>query len=861
MDTEKVMQDLNRRFAAPLKEYYKRRIIFWYDEDREFEDKLDELTLDSATLIRLTGTNSFAVKKQIHDDPFSNFLVYVPFSYATDEDNWLLDVQLYSEEFRADLISIWMDEMHMASTVILRRLVKQYRKFFDNKVRRAKVAAMDVAVTAPSQLHLAVMAVICGAKRLQTGDILKALLTSEVTGSDLYAEIVKYGAQDAFWALSAQLTGYNAEEPTLHGLLIHTLMTAATRTISVNDLMGLERFYSSPRQAWCFDFVSDWLHSDDKEVLKDAANQVAHELKLYERFCRIPVEERLETELFPGMDESILEQLMREIADQNIRVELIRHTVEKRRTCVWYPDYRLYYEGLLQVASMMAFYKEHAAGFHTVEPHELWQQYTSELYLMDSYYRQYHMVYAERIKEYHPFLNDLFKQVTDTVEGLYTNWFLPELSRAWTNASEDQLREYGSIHEVSQQTAFYQNRVKSSKSRVFVIISDALRYEVAVSMAEQLRQDKEMKGEVELSSMQGIFPTVTKYGMAALLPHAQLTLSDDATAVLADGASTESPYRDALLKKAKTASIALQYKNISAMRREELGALIKGMEVVYIYHDAIDSASHTSDSLVFDACEEAIREIRNLLKTLANDHSGANFIITADHGFLYTYSPLTEADKVGKTSFIDHAVEYEKRYAIMQPEGVPEYLIPVRLLSGRTPYIAYTPRETIRIRKSGGGQNFVHGGASLQEMVVPVLCYHHVRKDYKAYQTNREKYDAKPVEVTLLSTNRKICNMIFGLNFNQTEAVAGNRIACSYLAYFVDDSGVQISDVQKIIADKPGEDSQARMFRCTFHLKAMRYSNTKLYYLRLASEDGLQTPKKIEFQIDIAFSVDEFDFF
>ena len=40
MDTEKVLADLNRRFAAPLPEFYKRRIIFWKDEDREFEDKL-----------------------------------------------------------------------------------------------------------------------------------------------------------------------------------------------------------------------------------------------------------------------------------------------------------------------------------------------------------------------------------------------------------------------------------------------------------------------------------------------------------------------------------------------------------------------------------------------------------------------------------------------------------------------------------------------------------------------------------------------------------------------------------------------------------------------------------------------------
>ena len=38
MDTDKIIQDLNRRFAAPLPEFYQRRIIFWYDEDKEFQD-------------------------------------------------------------------------------------------------------------------------------------------------------------------------------------------------------------------------------------------------------------------------------------------------------------------------------------------------------------------------------------------------------------------------------------------------------------------------------------------------------------------------------------------------------------------------------------------------------------------------------------------------------------------------------------------------------------------------------------------------------------------------------------------------------------------------------------------------------
>ena len=50
MDSEKIIQDLNRRFAAPLPEFYKRRIVFWYDEDQEFADKLDEITLDNARM-------------------------------------------------------------------------------------------------------------------------------------------------------------------------------------------------------------------------------------------------------------------------------------------------------------------------------------------------------------------------------------------------------------------------------------------------------------------------------------------------------------------------------------------------------------------------------------------------------------------------------------------------------------------------------------------------------------------------------------------------------------------------------------------------------------------------------------------
>ena len=63
MDAEKVLADLNRRFAEPLPEFYKRRIIFWKDEEREFEEQLADFKLDNAKLVVLTGTNNFEVKK------------------------------------------------------------------------------------------------------------------------------------------------------------------------------------------------------------------------------------------------------------------------------------------------------------------------------------------------------------------------------------------------------------------------------------------------------------------------------------------------------------------------------------------------------------------------------------------------------------------------------------------------------------------------------------------------------------------------------------------------------------------------------------------------------------------------------
>lgn len=87
LDIESVIQDLNRRFAAPLPEFYPRHLIFWHDEDREFIDKIADVTLANAKILILTETNNFAAKKLLNEnDTQSNFLVYCPVSYENKEE-------------------------------------------------------------------------------------------------------------------------------------------------------------------------------------------------------------------------------------------------------------------------------------------------------------------------------------------------------------------------------------------------------------------------------------------------------------------------------------------------------------------------------------------------------------------------------------------------------------------------------------------------------------------------------------------------------------------------------------------------------------------------------------------------------
>ena len=154
-----------------------------------------------------------------------------------------------------------------------------------------------------------------------------------------------------------------------------------------------------------------------------------------------------------------------------------------------------------------------------------------------------------------------------------------------------------------------------------------------------------------------------------------------------------------------------------------------------------------------------------------------------------------------------------------------------------------TPKGTDIIKKTAGGMNYVHGGSSLQEMMVPVV------KVISA----KGKQNVGFVNVEISSFISRITNSVFKIDFMQMEPVTDKVKPRKLLAFFVDANGQKISFDVPIIADIREKDASQRLITERFTLKSGKYNSSQDYYLILADmDDESQVVQKYKFTIDIA---------
>ena len=116
MDTNQINDALDRIFNEE-----KARIVFWNDPEREFLNTLPFVLLEGVNILRLDEIGALEAKIRIErDDPHGKFLLYSPTEEPDYEDDWLLDIRLYSRSFRADRASIILDELGLTTSSFAR---------------------------------------------------------------------------------------------------------------------------------------------------------------------------------------------------------------------------------------------------------------------------------------------------------------------------------------------------------------------------------------------------------------------------------------------------------------------------------------------------------------------------------------------------------------------------------------------------------------------------------------------------------------------------------------------------------------------------------------------------------------------
>ncbi|HHW31100.1 MAG TPA: BREX-1 system phosphatase PglZ type A [Clostridiaceae bacterium] len=852
MDLNQIKTLLEDTFSKELSEGKKRHIVFWYDDNGEFKEDIDTLNFENAKILKLNKNNYFFVKYQLEKaDPESNYLIYAPFGKPNPRENYLLDVLKYNMEFSTDKSTVIMRDLNI-SDESLRNTFSKYIKFFNNKDRYRIFKGYEIERYTEELVDVAVLSVLCKLPYPDFDEVLRVLLMEEDLENNRYLEAIeKFGRLEVLWKLADKYYGYCDREPTLEKLAIFMFITNVAYSLN-SQLPETWRKYVSPRKTDCVVFISNFmnhsLYSKDYNIL---ANNIEEKLKVSDHVKMWDIEDYIKCDTFKAFDEAIIKKLKEHLVFDIGEFDKYRDIIQERRPKHWYNFYKFEYESIYWSIELFDSWKNVSNDIKQYTPSEFAEKYAKQYYKLDTAYRKFYYSF-DRLQN-----KELLMELRDKVENVYVNAFLNTLSIKWADSLET-LNGNWKIPGMIMQKDFYSTYIKpfmSRGERVFVIISDALRYETAREFCNLL--NKERKGSAEIAYMQGCIPSSTRIGMASLLPHKSITMDEDYK-VYVDGVSSEgTDNRNKILNNNIHKSIAVQFMDVIEMKRDDMRKILSGKELIYIYHNTIDARGDDSktEREVFDAAEKAFEELIMLINSLVNNVSAINIIITADHGFIYKRGSLMESDKITKGSIED---AYENRRFVLSTkpvelEGILSFSMEY-LLGPGTNLKYVSPRGVNRFKVQGAGAKYVHGGTSLQEILIPVV-------KFKNDRSRNGKNEVRKVDVKLTSITRKITNIISYLEFFQTEKIEEKRVPMRLKVYFEDEDGNRISNENIIIADSRSETYEDRSFREKFVLKNKKYDKTKKYYLVMEDED--ETVEKIydriPFIIDIAIS-DEFGF-
>ncbi|MFC1727138.1 BREX-1 system phosphatase PglZ type A [Patescibacteria group bacterium] len=863
MKKEIIEKKLSALFNKQPPSGAKRHIVFWYDTEQDFKDLLSDINLPENVKVKTIDNNYFYLKYLLeHEDLESHFLLYCPKQKPPKHDNWLLDMNLYSAEFYADPNSIILNELGISDRSLeLLSFISSHKKFFNSKKRLQDCSRLLQKIGGnPSiaDVQKAMIVTLTQQKVLREEDVIRAVLLQglDEKANSMWVDIQKHDLQEVYWGYIKSQFGYSAEQKNLSGLFTSLIITYIANSTNGKVIPDDWNQYILSIAENALVFVNSWMnHKHDHKYLEPLVKTVDEKLNLKKRLSKWPLEDLVDVDLIEVVDELIIKSLCDAFLTNTNDHEKLLQYLRIRNTKYWYEKYQNDYQSLQDAINLKHLINK--TDFSTQKnTDQVIANYCTSFFKIDLYYRYF-------INNYHNgSIVNLTKELLNTINNLYNNNYLDKLTQNWKEYLDTKLREDWWIAGVTPQTSFYQEYVepiifRKKKEKVFVIISDALRFDVGTEISEKL--NKTAYGKAELSYMQSTLPSITSLGMAALLPHQNIKLNDSGLVLVDNKRCSTLEERDNILKKQLLESAAFSLNGFTRKSREEKRQLTQGLRVIYLYHNHIDAIGDNakSEDQTLKACDETIDTIIAAIKDLTNTLSASNIIITADHGFIYTDEKLLDKDLL-PIDIVDPLIK-NKRYLLTKNGQVQEgaVLFNMESIIGQKDLNIIIPNGYMRFKTQGGGRKYIHGGHSLQEIIVPVISYKHVRK-HVADDTMPKK-----VDVELINKARQITTNVATFHFYQKQPVYGRYKSRKLKIGLWAKSEVQyeiISNEAIIIFNKDNKDSSERKHSVNLTLKRIDYKPSLKYYLRLLDIDSDNEYgnlyQEYDYQINILISHD-----
>jgi len=807
------------RIAAGLMRLYEdqgHRIIFWYDAARDLRAAFDAVDLPGVTKVEIAN-NEFGLKyRMLRQEPKGRFLLYKEAPEPPMPENWLLDVQLASAVFRADQAAIWVADLGIPAKY--EAAVRDHAEFYRSGKRLDALRVMERE--RPSQSANDVrrkMLAVCAGADGDLDTVIEALLAELADGHDDALRLMdRGGLTEFFWKEVSARYGYTAPEPDFQDFAITLFSSAWARAMGEDGRLNSDaalmfrRWSASRRWGEAFETLSG-NYQDVLKIRDDLASRDFRKLIPHDHFEEV--------------DRRIVVALVEGLAQQSLAATDVLKWVRDRRQSHWYGRYEDVYQAIGFATEFQQALAE--ADLTMTSVSDGVKRYSASWFRLDQLYRKfiYHMQKSGQ--------SGLLSALYESVENRYTTNFVLKLNDAWQD-QVSRLRDWA-VPGFPRQMDFYREQAaefRRKDQKVVVIISDALRYEVAEEALREIR--KLNRFDAELKPMVGALPSYTQLGMAALLPHRQLAIRDDNDLVLLDGESTMGA---AAREKALAAGRAgdrvkvLAAKDFMNLGSSEGKDLFRDHDILYLYHNQIDAMGDklATEENVPAAAETAIEDLVKLVRKLTSANF-SNILITADHGFLWQHKALEESGFALSEPEGD-IVTRNRRYVIgrglSSSGGMKKFTAAQLGLDGEQDILI--PNSINRLRVKGSGSRFVHGGASLQEIVLPVLRVGKQRKE-----------DVGQVSVQIIPPARaQITTGQIQITFYQAEPVTDKQQPRQiYAAIFAGDETLISDEVElefDFASDNPRERELSRNFLLS---RAADAYNNQTVFLKLRTRIG-----------------------